>query len=345
MIQSIAWKNKKVRFLDQTKLPAEEKYVETSDIEDIARAIITLQLRGAPLIGIAAGYGLVLGIFPFLHASYDEFITAFDRSYARLSQTRPTAKNLFWALERMRKCSRLTATKDVPTLFENLENEAIAIHREDAIMCEAMGKFGQELIPDNSTILTHCNTGALATGGIGTALGVIASAHKAGKKIHVYVDETRPLLQGARLTMWELEKLGISSTLITDNSAAWTIKSKNVTMVITGADRIAANGDSANKIGTLNIAILAKEFGIPFYIAAPTSTIDLDLATGDSIPIEERGRNEVVNGFGSHIAPATADVFSPAFDVTPNKLITAIITERGVHTAPYEQTLTMHLDK
>ena len=216
MIQSITWKNKKVRFLDQTKLPSEEVYVETSNIGDIAHAMITLQLRGAPLLGIAAGYGIVLASVPFIHASYKEFINAFDRAYALLAKTRPTAKNLFWALERMRKCIRLTTTNDSLSLFEKLENEAIAIHREDAAMCNAMGKFGQDVIPDNSIILTHCNTGALATGGIGTALGVISTAHNAGKKIHVYVDETRPLLQGARLTMWELEKLGIPSTLITE---------------------------------------------------------------------------------------------------------------------------------
>jgi methylthioribose-1-phosphate isomerase len=245
--------------------------------------------------------------------------------------------NLFWSLERMRNVLRLNPSDSSNLLFEKLVAEAVAIHHEDRAMCDAIGTAGAALVPDGANILTHCNTGALATGGIGTAFGILYTAHRSGKKIRVFADETRPLLQGARLTMWELQKAGIPSVLITDNAAAWTIKTKKIGLIITGADRIAANGDSANKIGTYNLAILAKQHGIPFYIAAPSSTVDPAIASGDHIRIEERGAEEVVNGFGRRTAPDNAAVFSPAFDVTPNELITAIITETGIHTAPFDR--------
>jgi methylthioribose-1-phosphate isomerase len=329
-----------VRFLDQTRLPNEEMYVETSDCTVIAEAIIALQLRGAPLIGIAAAYGLVLGVQRYKHAPVEKFLQEFEESKLLLMKTRPTAKNLFWALERMEKSIRLTSIKDSSMLFDIVQREAASIHAEDRAMCDAVGKFGAELIPQNAIILTHCNTGALATGGIGTAFGVIHTAAQQGKNIFVYADETRPLLQGSRLTMWELKNNTIPSALITDNTAAWTIKQKKVNVIIVGADRIAANGDTANKIGTYNLAILANEHGIPFYIAAPSSTIDLSLSSGDEIPIEERSADEVLFISGKRIAPDGVSAFSPAFDITPQQLITAIITEKGIHYPPYTVSLT-----
>lgn len=339
MIQSITWLGDKVRFLDQTELPLWEKYVETSDIHLLADAIVKLKVRGAPLIGISAAYGVVLGLLPHKNSPLEIFLEQFHRSVELLEKTRPTAKNLFWALERMRNVVRLNPMNNATLLFDMLETEAKSIHDEDRRMCESMGFYGAQLIDDGMNILTHCNTGALATGGIGTALGAIKTAHQSGKKIHVYADETRPLLQGARLTMWELQKEKIPSTLITDNSAAWTMKQKKVDAIFVGADRVVANGDAANKIGTYNLAILAKEHGIPLYVVIPTSTIDLLLKSGSEIPIEERGAGEVVSLAGKRVAPEDVDVFSPAFDVTPNELISAIITEKGIHRPPYQQSL------
>ncbi len=326
----------KVRFLDQTRLPLEEVYIETSDIAIIADAIITLKLRGAPLIGISAAYGVLLGIQGYKRSPIDQFSHAFNHSVDLLAKTRPTAKNLFGALERMQKIVRLYSNEKPEALFDKLKAEAVFIHKDDGAMCEAMGKFGAALIPDGAKILTHCNTGALATGGIGTALGVITTAHRMGRKISVYVDETRPLLQGARLTMWELHKAGVPATLITDNAAAWTILSKKIDLIIVGADRIVANGDTANKIGTYNLAVLAQEHGIPFYVVAPTTTMDVSLKTGEEITIEERNAEEVTFGFERRTSPDYAKVFSPAFDVTPHRYITAIITEKGIHRTPFE---------
>jgi methylthioribose-1-phosphate isomerase len=335
MINSIEWNGTSLRFLDQTRLPESEIYVDTDDLSVLIDAIQRLKIRGAPLLGIAAAYGVLIGSLPAKHASLETFTLAVESSAAAIAASRPTAVNLFWALERMRNIVRLNSGKSPAMLFEILEAEAGAIHTEDRAMCDAIGKAGADLIPQRANILTHCNTGALATGGIGTAFGILYTAHRMGKKITVYADETRPLLQGSRLTMWELHNAGIPGVLITDNTAAWTIKSKKIDCIITGADRIAANGDTANKIGTYNLAILAREHGIPFYIAAPTSTIDRSLASGEQIVIEERGGNEVVNGFGKQTAPAGTAVFSPAFDVTPSRLITAIITETGIHRPPY----------
>ncbi len=338
-MNSIEWLGSAVRFLDQTELPLREIYVETSDLSVLNDAIIKLKVRGAPLLGISAAYGLLLGLLNERTSTVDVFVRRFEEVAALITATRPTAKNLFWAVERMRKIIRLNQHERSTALFDILEQEAIAIHNEDRRMCDAIGRFGSQVIPNGAKILTHCNTGALATGGIGTAFGVLLTAHREGKNIHVYADETRPLLQGARLTMWELMNAGIPASLITDNSAAWTIKTKKIALIITGADRITANGDTANKIGTYNLALLAQAHGIPFYIAAPTSTIDRSLLHGDAIPIEERGADEIINGFGKRVAPENAQVFAPAFDVTPNELITAIITEQGILYPPYERSI------
>lgn len=335
MIRSIEWLRDTVRFLDQTQLPLKEVYIETSDLSTVADAIRTLKVRGAPLLGIAAAYGAVLGVRNETGSSREQFCQAFNHSAEIIAATRPTAKNLFWALERMRNILRLNPHSTSLELFEKLTAEAITIHEEDRLMCEHIGRHGAALIPDGAAILTHCNTGALATGGIGTAFGVLLTAHQSGKKIFVYADETRPLLQGARLTIWELQKAGIPAELITDSTAAWVMKSKKIDLVITGADRIARNGDTANKIGTYTLAVLAQYHHIPFYIAAPTSTIDSTIETGKEITIEERSADEVVMGFGKRIAPEGTKVFSPAFDVTPNELITAVITETGVIRPPY----------
>ncbi|MEW5798039.1 MAG: S-methyl-5-thioribose-1-phosphate isomerase [Bacteroidota bacterium] len=339
MIQSIEWLGDKVRFLDQTELPNREVYIETGEIAVLAEAIVTLKLRGAPLIGISAAYGVLLGLLRHKDSSVEIFLEHFQNSVELLEKTRPTAKNLFWALERMQNTARLNTTNGSKMLFDILESEARSIHDEDRRMCDSMGFYGAQLIEDGATVLTHCNSGSLATGGIGTALGVIKTAHRSGKKISVFVDETRPLLQGARLTMWELQKENIPSTLITDNAAAWTIKQKNIDAIIVGADRVVANGDTANKIGTYNLAVLAKENGIPFYIVIPTSTIDLSLTMGNDIAIEERSADEVVFFSGIPTAPAGTKVFSPAFDVTPHEYISAIITEKGVHRPPYGRSL------
>lgn len=336
---SIEWLGSSVRFLDQTELPLREVYCETSDLTVLNDAIVKLKIRGAPLLGISAAYGLLLGVRAHRQAPPEMFAHRFEEAASSITATRPTAKNLFWAVERMRKIVRLNQHESSSTLFDKLEQEATAIHNEDRRMCDAIGRFGSQLIPNGAKVLTHCNTGALATGGIGTAFGVLLTAHREGKNIHVYADETRPLLQGARLTMWELMNAGIPASLITDNSAAWTVKTKKISLIITGADRITANGDTANKIGTYNLALLAQAHRIPFYIAAPTSTIDRSLLHGDAIPIEERGADEIINGFGKRVAPENAAVFAPAFDVTPNELITAIITEHGVLYPPYERSI------
>lgn len=334
-MKSIEWLGNKVRFIDQTELPLNEVYIETSELSVLTDAIIALKVRGAPLLGISAAYGILLGVQSGKKSNKEKFLQLFEDAASAISSTRPTAKNLFWALERMRNILRLNSQENGETLFDKLETEAKAIYDEDRLMCEAIGKLGAGLIPDGANILTHCNTGALATGGIGTAFGAIVTAHNARKKISVYVDETRPLLQGARLTMWELQKAGIPSTLIADNAAAWTIRSKKIDLIIVGADRIAANGDTANKIGTYNLALLAKEHHIPFYVAAPTSTIDMSIQNGEQIKIEERNADEIINGFGRQVAPNDTKVFSPAFDVTPNELISAIITEKGVLRFPF----------
>jgi methylthioribose-1-phosphate isomerase len=319
----------KVRFLDQTLLPNEERWIETDDYRVIAEAIRRLQVRGAPLIGIAGAYGLALSA-----AATGEDIEA---AAADLRSTRPTAVNLSWALDR---CLRsLVGVAGSDSVRERLTAEAIAIHQEDIAGNHNIGKHGAALLGSTRVVLTHCNAGALATGGYGTALGVIRSAHKDGRVKHVYVDETRPLLQGTRLTAWELERDGIGCTVIVDSAAGSYIRRGGIDAVITGADRITANGDVANKIGTYSLAVLARENNIPFYVAAPTSTLDLSLASGDDIPIEQRSPREITSVGSQAVAPAGVDAENPAFDVTPNEYVTAIITENGAARLPYTESL------
>jgi methylthioribose-1-phosphate isomerase len=341
MIPTLAWTPEGVRFIDQTKLPLEESYVLAADYEQVADAIVTMVVRGAPAIGVSAAYGVALGALRTKAVTAAEFTPEFDRICARLAATRPTAVNLFWAIDRMKRIFAALRAADSPiaTVSERLLTEAHAMYEEDIAACKAMGRFGAALMPEKGGVLTHCNAGALATCGYGTALGVIRSAVEQGKQIHVYADETRPFLQGARLTAWELMADHIPTTVICDNMAASLMRAGHIQAVVVGADRIAANGDAANKIGTYNVAILAKEHGIPFYVAAPWSTIDLATATADSIPIEERPAIEVTHHGGKQLTPNGVGIRNPAFDVTPAKYIAAIITERGVLRAPFGKSL------
>jgi methylthioribose-1-phosphate isomerase len=329
----------KLRFIDQTKLPLEENYIETDDYEVVADAVRRLSIRGAPALGVAVAYGIALAAFKNKDKDSTTFQNTISSTIELMKSTRPTAVNICWSLERMKKVLDTTIQQGVEYTIIKLEQEAIKIHDEDIQMCESIGRNGAELIPNIATILTHCNTGALATGGNGTAQNVIATAHKQGKKIKVFADETRPLLQGARLTTWELMKLGIDVTLITDNMAAFLMQQKKIDIVITGADRITSKGYVANKVGTYNVAVAAKYHGIPFYVAAPTSTIDLKLQDGCEIVIEERDPSEVTEGFGRRIAPYSTKVYSPAFDITPPNLITAIITDKAAIFPPYEESI------
>ncbi len=341
MIPTLTWTPDGVRFIDQTKLPLEESYVLATTYEQVAEVIVTMVVRGAPAIGVSAAYGIALGAKQTKAKTIDEFAPEFARICTRLAGTRPTAVNLFWAIDRM-KClfSNLRDSgATLPQVKDRILAEANAMYDEDIAACKTMGAFGGALLPDEGGVLTHCNAGALATCGYGTALGVIRSAVEQGKQIRVYADETRPFLQGARLTAWELMADGISTTVICDNMAASLMKAGKIQAVVVGADRIAANGDAANKIGTYNVAILAKEHGIPFYVAAPWSTIDLATKTGDDIPIEERPHVEVTHPGGKQLTPNGVGICNPAFDVTPAKYITGIITERGVLRAPYSESL------
>jgi methylthioribose-1-phosphate isomerase len=335
MFSPIEWhigaKGPVVRMLDQTRLPHEVVWVDCPDHQTVARGIKELWVRGAPAIGIAAAMGFALGARAIHAGSYEDFARQLKPIRDTLATTRPTAVNLFWALDRMENVVRVHQNRTIDEIKERLIHEVQAIHQEDIGSNVAMGKFGAELVQDGDTILTHCNTGALATGGHGTALGVIFSAWENGKRIKVLVDETRPVLQGARLTMWELQQSKIPATLITDNMAGAFMQKGAIRLCIVGADRIAANGDTANKIGTYTVAVLARSHKIPFYVAAPTSTIDFSIPSGAQIPIEERNPEEVTMVFGKvRIAPGNVDVANPAFDVTPAKFITGIITEQGV---------------
>ncbi len=325
-MRAIEWLGKCVRFIDQTKLPFEESYILTDDYNVIVEAIQKLRLRGAPLLGVAAAYGVVLAS---LKATNPEtFRTQIQQSIDELVQTRPTAVNLFRALKRMKNV--LDESETLELAQRNLVDEAIVINYEDTEMCWLLGKNGAELIPHQATILTICNTGFLATGGEGTALNAVFEANRLGKKVKVFACETRPLLQGARLTTWELMKQGVDVTLITDSMAASLMKTKKIDCVLTGADRIARNGDTANKIGTYSLAVLTKYHQIPFYVVAPTSTIDTSIDDGSKIPIEERNAEEVREVFGVPIAPNDVQVWNPSFDVTPHELIAAIVTENGI---------------
>jgi len=333
-LKSIEWVDGKVRLIDQTKLPEKLVYLEISDHLELCEAIKELRVRGAPAIGIAGAFGVVLG----LNEMNDKIFNInkyINKVIDDLRSTRPTAKNLFWALDRMyEKICSLSGESMVKVKKESLK-EALDIYMEDEEISRKIGENGVELLKDECSILTHCNTGFLVTAGIGTALGIVYTAVEKGKKVKVYVDETRPLLQGARLTAWELKMKGIDITLICDNTAAFLMKKGMVDCVIVGADRIASNGDTANKVGTYNLAVLAEKHTIPFYVAAPHSTFDFSLKNGDKIPIEERNPEEVYMGFGKRTAPDNIDIFNPAFDVTPNNLITAFITEEKIFYPPY----------
>ncbi len=345
MFKTIEWTDDGVRMIDQTRLPAEEVYRTCRTYEEVAEAIRSMVIRGAPAIGVAAAMGIALGVKNSGARTIPELRRDFETIAETISKTRPTAVNLFWAVERMRTAfqnSLSCQTSDEQSIAftkASLEDEAKRILAEDIAVNEAMGKHGAALMPESGTVLTHCNAGALATGGYGTALGVIRSAVAAGKKLHVLADETRPFLQGARLTAWELAKDRIPVTLITDNMAGHFMKQGEIKAVIVGADRIASNGDVANKIGTYSLAVLARENQIPFYVAAPLSTVDMGLASGDEIPIEERSPSEVTHWAGVATAPESVEARHPAFDVTPNRYVTAIITERGLARAPYSESL------
>lgn len=341
MIPTLTWTDEGVRFIDQTKLPLEESYVLAATWQDVARVIVTMVVRGAPAIGVSAAYGIVLGAIKSEAESAERFAPEFERICAGLAATRPTAVNLFWAIDRMKGvfAPLRAANASIGEVRERLLAEAHAMYDEDIDACKTMGGHGADLMPDEGGVLTHCNAGALATCGYGTALGVIRAAIERGKRIHVYADETRPFLQGARLTAWELMADGIPTTVLCDNMAASLMRAGKIQAVVVGADRIAANGDFANKIGTYSVAIIAREHGIPFYVAAPWSTIDLATDSGDAIPIEERAAVEVTHHGGKQLTPHGVGITNPAFDVTPAKYVTAVITERGVLRAPYRDSL------
>jgi methylthioribose-1-phosphate isomerase len=342
MIPTLEWTETGVRFLDQTRLPLEEAYVLAKTYQDVATVITTMVVRGAPAIGVSAAMGVALGAKNSPAKTLDALSQDVKTMSAVLAATRPTAVNLFWAIQRMgEKFDALKAQPGITLdgIRAGLIAEAQTMYDEDIAACKAMGDFGAELMPEEGGVLTHCNAGALATCGYGTALGVIRSAVAEGRKLHVYADETRPFLQGARLTAWELMHDGIPTTVLCDNMAASRMRMGKIQAVVVGADRIAANGDVANKVGTYGVAVLAKEHGIPFYVAAPWSTIDLNTATGDAIPIEERSAVEVTHHGGKQLTPHGVGIENPAFDVTPAKYVTAIITERGVLRAPYAEAL------
>jgi methylthioribose-1-phosphate isomerase len=333
----IEWLGDRVRLIDQTRLPREEIYLDLDDYRGVILAIKEMRIRGAPAIGIAGAYAVALGALKIKAPKRDAFLEELNHIIEAVAATRPTARNLFFALERMRRAA--DAGQDVPGIKQALVSEAMEIHADEAEATHHLSLLGAGLLEDGWTVLTHCNTGPLATSGQGTALGIIIAAHRQGKNIKVLVDETRPLLQGARLTAWELKRAGIPGTLITDSMAGYFIKLGKVDGVITGADRIAANGDTANKVGTYTLAVLAGENDIPFYIAAPTSTIDMSLASGDDILIEERDTEEVTRFQGVPVAPEGFGAANPAFDVTPHRYISAIITEKAIIREPYGEGL------
>jgi len=336
MVDTIRWTADGVVMIDQTRLPREECYVTCKTYEEVAEAIRSMVIRGAPAIGVAAAMGIALGV---VRAEAGGLDRRFAEICETLARTRPTAVNLFWAIDRMKRVYAECRCLQLAQLRERLIAEAQQIRLEDIAINQAIGRNGAPLIPEGKTVLTHCNAGALATAGYGTALGVIRAAVSAGKKIDVFADETRPFLQGSRLTVWELQQDDIPTTLITDNMAGHFMKGGRIGCVVVGADRIAANGDVANKVGTYSLAVLAKENGIPFFVAAPISTLDLTLRSGDEIPIEQRAAAEVTHVFSVPVAPEGTAVQNPAFDVTPNRYVTAIITERGVARAPFETSL------
>ncbi|MFH1115558.1 MAG: S-methyl-5-thioribose-1-phosphate isomerase [Pseudomonadota bacterium] len=343
--RTIEWRGDHIRLLDQTLLPLQEKYIEIRTVDEICDAIKRLAVRGAPAIGVAAAMGIALGMLGASKDDKEVFHQRFDEVCRQIAATRPTAVNLFWAVARMRAVLEKGETTGVSDLPQMLTEEATAMEREDRVLCEKIGAHGMDLLDDGDTVLTHCNAGGLATAGYGTALGVIRCAFENGKKIRVIADETRPLNQGARITSWELMKLGIPVTLIPDNTAGALMQRGEVQKVIVGADRIAANGDAANKIGTYSVAVLAKHHGIPFYVAAPLSTIDMSLRSGEEIPIEERDPSEVTRIGGITIAPEGVAVRNIAFDVTPHGLIKGIVTEWGTASEPFEKAFRDFFDR
>ena len=337
MIHTIDWTDQGVVMIDQRLLPTEEIYNTYRTVEEVADAIVTMVIRGAPAIGVAAAMGIALGVKNLV--SKENLQSEFDAICKTIHDTRPTAQNLFWAIERMRAVYEQHRDGSLEEIQTALKSEAVRMHREDIEINRRMGEHGQRLLSEQATVLTHCNAGALATAGYGTALGVIRAAVENGKQIDVFADETRPFLQGARLTAWEMMKENIPCTLITDNMAGYFMKAGQIQAVVVGSDRIAANGDIANKIGTYTVAVLAREHGIPFYVAAPLSTIDRGCPSGDQIPIEQRDTKEVTEIKGHVLAPSATQVANPAFDVTPNRLVAAIITEEGVARSPYTESI------
>ncbi len=341
MLPTIDWTDDVVVMIDQRKLPTAEVFVRCRTAQDVARAIKSMVIRGAPAIGVAAAMGIALGIGQSKATGTQKLAVDLAKLCELMAGTRPTAVNLFWAIDRMKRAfaAGASAGESVVELRDRLAREARRIHDEDVASCRAMGAHGASLIADQARILTHCNAGALATAGYGSALGVVRAAVEQGKQVSVLADETRPFLQGARLTAWELMREGIDTTVITDNMAGSLMRGGQIDVVVVGADRIAANGDVANKIGTYPVAVLAREHGLPFYVAAPTSTIDLSTPDGDHIPIEERSAREVTHYGSARLTPDGVRVRNPAFDVTPHRLVTAIITETGIFRSPYDQSL------
>ena len=341
MLPTIAWEDGEVVMIDQRKLPAREVYVRCRTARDVARAIRTMVIRGAPAIGVAAAMGLVLALRRSSASGTAQLAVEFYRTCDLLAETRPTAVNLFWAIARMKRAfaEAMRAGRSADEIRETLDAESARIHDEDVAGCRALGRHGAAVVPADARVLTHCNAGALATGGYGTALGVVRAAVEAGKRVAVYADETRPFLQGARLTAWELVRDGIETTVITEGMAGSLMRQGRVDVVVVGADRVAANGDVANKIGTYTVAVLAKEHGVPFYVAAPVSTIDLETPDGAGIPIEERDGKEMTHLGSARLTPDGAAVWNPAFDVTPARLVAGIITERGICRPPLAESL------
>ena len=341
MLPTIDWQGDVIVMVDQRKLPAQEVYVRCRTAQEVARAIRTMVIRGAPAIGVAAAMGIALGMRKSSAKGTRQYAVEFQKTCDMMATTRPTAVNLFWAIERMKRAfaEGAHAGQSPDELADRLEREARAIHDEDVASCRAMGKFGAEIVPDGARVLTHCNAGALATAGYGSALGVVRAAVEQGKRIAVIADETRPFLQGARLTAWELVRDGISTTVITESMAGPLMRAGDIDIVVVGADRIAANGDTANKIGTYTVAVLAHEHKIPFYVAAPLSTIDLSTPDGDQIPIEERDQREITHLGSARLTPEGVKIRNPAFDVTPYRYIAGIITEKGIFQPPYTESL------
>ena len=339
MIKTICWENERVMLLDQTRLPLEQVYLACEDYREVAGAIKRMVVRGAPAIGVAAAMGIALGATQITAGRYQDFRQQFENICREFAETRPTAVNLFWAIERMKRLVNIHSNGSVEALKMLLKEEAIRMGEDDISINRKIGEMGRDLISDGETVLTHCNAGALATAGYGTALGVIRAAHEQGKKVAVFACETRPYLQGARLTAWELKEIGIPVTVITDSMAGHAMRTKGIALVITGADCVCANGDVANKIGTYSLAILAREHGIPFYVAAPLSTINMRRKTGADVSIEERSPREITHFGEKRIVPEGVNVWNPAFDITPAKYLSGLVTEKGIIRKPYKRNL------